>query len=75
MISIFRTSVASSDDLNKLTPYLNALMEDLRWTIDLFDSERILRVKSSVNKNNEIISVVNGLGFDCENMETFYSEP
>jgi len=75
MISIFRTSVASSDDLNKLTPYLNALMEDLRWTIDLFDSDRILRVKSSVNKNNEIISVVNGLGFDCENMETFYSEP
>lgn len=75
MISIFKTSVASKDDLNKLRPYLNALMEDLRWTIDLFDSDRILRVKSSVNKNEEIISVVNALGFDCVNLETFYSEP
>jgi hypothetical protein len=75
MISIFKTSVASADDLNKLRPYLNALMEDLRWTIDLFDSDRILRVKSSVNKNDEIISVVNRLGFECENLETFYSEP
>jgi hypothetical protein len=75
MISIFRTSVDSSDDLNKLKPYLNALMEDLRWTIDLFDSDKILRVKSTVNKNKEIISIINGLGFDCENLETFYSEP
>jgi hypothetical protein len=51
------------------------LMEDLKWTIDLFDSDRILRVISSVNKNEEIISVVNKLGYDCENLETFYSEP
>jgi hypothetical protein len=75
MISIFKTSVASTDDLSKLRPYLNGLMEDLFWTIDLFDSDKILRVKSKVNKNNEIISIVNGLGFDCENLETFYSEP
>jgi hypothetical protein len=75
MISIFKTSVASNQDLNKLTPYLNSLMEDLKWTIDLFDSDRILRVISSVNKNEEIISVVNKLGYDCENLETFYSEP
>jgi hypothetical protein len=75
MISIFRTTVASMEDLNKLAPLLNALMEDLKWTIDLFDSDKILRVKSQVNKNEEIISVVSGLGFDCENLETFYSEP
>jgi hypothetical protein len=75
MISIFRTTVASMEDLNKLAPFLNALMEDLKWTIDLFDSDKILRVKSQVNKNEEIISVVSGLGFDCENLETFYSEP
>jgi hypothetical protein len=75
MISIFKTSVASSQDLNKLTPYLNSLMDDVKWTIDLFDSDRILRVISNVNKNEEIISVVNRLGYDCENLETFYSEP
>jgi hypothetical protein len=75
MISIFKTSVASNHDLNRLKPYLNSLVEDLKWTIDLFDSDRILRVISSVNKNEEIISVVNELGYDCENLETFYSEP
>lgn len=75
MISIFRTTVGSSDDLRILEPYLNAIIKDLKWTIDLLDSDKILRVKSSVNKNHEIISIVNRLGFDCENLETFYSEP
>jgi hypothetical protein len=75
MISIFKTNVASHQDLNRLKPYLNSLVEDLKWTIDLFDSDRILRVISKVNKNDEIISVVNQLGYDCENLETFYSEP
>ncbi len=75
MISIFKTSVSSTDDLNKLAPYLNGLMEDLKWTIDLFDCDKILRVRSSINKNTEIVSLVNGLGFECENLETFYSEP
>ena len=75
MISIFRTTVSSKDDMNKLAPYLNSIMDDLKWTIDLFDCDKILRVKSSINKNSEIVSLVNGLGFECENLETFYSEP
>jgi hypothetical protein len=75
IISIFKTSVSSSEDLNKLTPYLNALMKDLKWNIDLLDSDKILRVQSSINKNEEIVSVVKELGFDCESLETFYSEP
>lgn len=75
MISIFKTNIASTSDLNKIKPYLNALVADLKWTIDLFDSDRILRVDSSVNKNDEIIQVANRLGFECVNLETFYSEP
>lgn len=75
MISIFKTTVSSMDDLNKLEPYLNSIMDDLKWTIDLFDCDKILRVKSSINKNSEIVSLVNGLGFECENLATFYSEP
>jgi len=73
MISIFRTSVESTEDLNKLRPYLNSIMEDLKWTVDLFDSDKILRVISGLNKNQEIIAVVNELGFECENLETFYT--
>jgi len=75
MISIFRTDVATSADLSRVSPFLNGLMNDLIWTIDLSDCDKILRVKSGVNKNDEIISVVKGLGFDCENLATFYSEP
>ncbi|WP_069658314.1 hypothetical protein [Arcticibacter eurypsychrophilus] len=75
MISIFKTNIASTRDLNKIKPYLNALMADLKWTIDLFDCDRILRVDSRVNKNEEIIRVARSLGFECINLETFYSEP
>ncbi|EOR96337.1 hypothetical protein ADIARSV_0483 [Arcticibacter svalbardensis MN12-7] len=33
-------------------------MADLKKTIDLFDCDRILRVNSKVNKNEEIIRVL-----------------
>lgn len=75
MISIFRTDVATSADLSRVAPFLNGIMKDLRWTIDLSDCDKILRVKSGIDKNDEIISVVKSLGFDCENLATFYSEP
>ena len=75
MISIFKTNIASKRDLNRIKPYLNALIADLKWTIDLFDSDRILRIDSQENKNEEIIRVAKNLGFECVNLGTFYSEP
>ena len=75
MISIFKTNIDSHHDLNQIKPYLNALKADLKWTIDLFDCDKILRVDSSVNKNEEIILAVNKMGYICENLETFYSAP
>jgi len=75
MISIFKTDVATSEDLSKVAPFLNGIMKDLRWTIDLYDCDKILRVQSLINKNKEIISTIKELGFDCENLATFYAEP
>lgn len=75
MISIFKTSVDSHEDLTRLKPSLNFLSDDLKWTIDLYDADRILRVVSTVDRNSEVISVLNDLGFHCENMATFYSAP
>jgi hypothetical protein len=75
MISIFKTNIASNHDLNLIRPYFNALTADLKWTIDLLDCDKILRVDSKVNKNEEIISVARSQGFLCENLDTFYTEP
>ena len=75
MISIFKTNIMSSLDLDVIRPHFNALHEDLKWNVDLLDCDKILRVDAQVDKNEEIISIVKRLGFTCVNLETFYSEP
>jgi hypothetical protein len=75
MISIFKTNIASNHDLNKIRPYFNVILADFKWTVDLLDCDKILRVDSKVNKNDEIISVARSHGFLCENLDTFHTEP
>ncbi|MCD0488577.1 hypothetical protein LPB86_10065 [Pedobacter sp. MC2016-14] len=75
MISIFKTNVASSKEAEIISPYLNKLLERLNWTIDLSDCDRILRVDSPDDKNDEVIRVLNHNGFLCIELATFYAAP
>lgn len=74
MISIFKTSIGSAQDLSRIAPILNRLSMGL-WTVDLYDCDKILRVDSGTDQNEEIVSVLNSEGFLCVNLATFYAEP
>jgi len=75
MVSIFKTTIASQQDADSMRPLLNSLLQDCTWTIDLSDCDRILRVDSCEDKNEEIISLLNSKGFLCLELATFYAEP
>lgn len=75
MISIFKTNIQSENELQKIASYLNARFSEIIWNIDLLDSDRILRIDSNTNKNEEVISLFNEVGYRCTNLETFYAEP
>lgn len=74
MISIFKTNI-SSDDLSNVSPYLNGLLSGQIWTVDIGDCDRILRVDSFININEEIKSILTRLGYLCVHLETFYTRP
>ena len=75
MISIFKTSIASRPDLEKIKPYFATLSEVLQWTVDLYDCDRILRVSSISDKNKEIITILRSQGFSCFELATYHSAP
>lgn len=75
MISIFKTNIHSENELQKIASYLNARISEIIWNIDLLDSDKILRIDSNTNKNEEVISLFKEVGYRCTNLETFYAEP
>ena len=74
MISIFKTSIGSAQELSRIAPILNSVSMG-PWTVDLHDCDKILRVDSGTDQNEEIVSVLTGEGFLCVNLATFYTEP
>ncbi|TCC98972.1 hypothetical protein [Pedobacter psychroterrae] len=75
MVLIFKTSIGSKHDLRRVTPFLNALAADMRWTVDIDDCDRILRVESGADKADQIALVLSSHGFLCINLAKFYAEP
>jgi len=73
MISVFKTNVQSEVELHKLKPKLN--LPDVNWNIDLYDSDKILRIDSRENVNEIIISLFKKMGFNCTVLEVFHTPP
>ncbi len=75
MISIFKTNIQSAIELSLITKHLNNLLPNVNWSVDLADADKILRIDSSVDKIGDAISLLTKFGFNCENLQNFYSPP
>jgi len=75
MISIFKTNIGDEDELLSIANTLNNKLPEINWNVDLADCDRILRVESTSNFNDYIISLFKKLGYLCVNLEVFYSAP
>jgi len=68
-ILIFKTSVTTKEDILKLQPYINDLVQDGKWNFDLDDSDKIFRVETDRDICSSLILIFHGLGYDIKELE------
>jgi len=68
-VLVFKTSVETTDHVNRLSPKLNALAGYGSWNFDLSDCDRILRIVSDHVNPETAIQLINSLGFVCHELE------
>ena len=69
MIYVFKTSVKSKNQVKKLTPQINNLLENDKWNFDLEDCDNILRIDSKQNIVSKIIDLLKSQNINCEELE------
>ena len=68
MIFVFKTSVKSNMQVNKLKPHIDNLLPIAKWNFDLEDCDKILRIDSEENIVLEITTLLNIHKFSCEEL-------
>ena len=66
-ILLFKTNIETVH-IGKVEKTLNGLVGISRWSIDIEDSDRVLRVVTTYLKSNQITKIIQNLGLQCEEM-------
>lgn len=69
MIYVFKTTVSSEREIQKLKPFFDKLFPHSRWNFDLEDCDNIFRIESKKNVLNLIIFLFKVFDFHCEELE------
>lgn len=68
-VLVFKTSVETPDQIQYLTPKLNALAGQGSWNFDLMDCDRILRIVTYELQACEAALLLHNFGFSCHELE------
>ncbi len=68
-ILIFRSDIQTEADTHRIGMMLDNHPWIERWCVDLDDDERILRVVSAKLKHTNIVDIVAGCGYSCEELK------
>lgn len=69
MILIFITNILNEISKMKVEPILNRLIGAGKWSIDLGDCDKVLRVEAERDISADIIALLFLQGFDCRTMQ------
>lgn len=69
MILVFKTTVADSQFLEKVTILLETIQSINKWNFDFEDCDNILRVEAESNISTQVIHCLKSLGFYCEELK------
>ena len=73
-IIIMQTSVESRHEQGIIKNDLDRLTGADRWSIDLGDCQKVLRVVALHDITDQIISVLASSGFNCSIMDVFHAD-
>ena len=68
-ILIFKTNIQTEFDRLRIKNVLDASQKVLKWNIDMDDVDRVLRIVSDTLTPEQIISVIEYVGFECAELE------
>jgi hypothetical protein len=68
-ILIFKTNIQTEFDKLRIKNVLDASQKVLKWNIDMDDADRVLRIVSDSLRPDQIISVLDYVGFECSELE------
>ena len=64
----FKTTIQCNSCLSKVTPKLNAFLEEQSWSVDLESDDRILTVNNDNVSVDVVVSAVKSVGFEIEEL-------
>jgi len=67
-ISIFRTSLANTNDIAMVRTILDFLVGKNEWNFDLEDVDNILRIHANTFVNGFLTQELRKMGFECEEL-------
>ena len=68
-ILVFKTNLASEEEVKTVTPLLSGHPDILQWNVDKWDADNILRIESSKLSPDIVINILSEAGFECEELE------
>jgi hypothetical protein len=68
-IFIFKTNIQTEFDKLRIKNVLDASQKVLKWNVDMDDIDHVLRVVSDSLTPEQIISVLDYVGFECTELE------
>ena len=68
-IFIFKTNIQTEFDKLRIKNVLDASLKVLKWNIDMDDADRVLRIVSDSLRPEQIISLLDYVGFECSELE------
>jgi hypothetical protein len=67
-ILVFKTNLLKEGDIEKVAVLLNAHIGIRQWNIDQNDIDHVLRIEGDHVMPDEVINIVKGSGFTCEEL-------
>lgn len=71
-VMVFRTSITNQKDVSIAQTFLNHHPSIYRWSIDLDDWEKVLKVVTTDTSNIQVLDIENHigqLGFECTELD------
>ncbi|UBM60199.1 hypothetical protein LAG90_06025 [Marinilongibacter aquaticus] len=69
MIYVFKTSLKSKGQLQKLKPLLDKALPRSKWNVDFEDCDKILRIDSPENIVSAIVNLLKTHNLVCEELQ------
>lgn len=68
-ILVFRTTIKTQEDKEKIAPLLISMPQIYRWSVDCEDCDCVLRIEAESIAEEQIIATVQRAGFECEELK------